>query len=361
MRVPVLLAMLSLGVFACRSTADGVPAEASEASSEASGRPPAESAEAAPRAPSLDAALESITAEELRGHVTRLASDSMRGRATPSAELDEAAQYLAQTFASSGISSGPSGHRKLAVACGPRGEDAFNVLGMLPGTTDEVIMVTAHYDHVGETAEGDDRIFNGANDNASGVAAVLSLAHALARAPTQPRRSLAFVAFCGEEHHFLGSTAFAAAPPFELGKVVAMFNLEMLGHPDPADPRRAWVTGHAYSSLHKWLDRGGAKDEVTFVPGKAIGPVEGNAFERSDNLPFAAQGVVAHTIAAGPLDEHYHAVSDEISRVDFEAMVPLVRSIARAIDELAHSEARPVWSDEAPGRFTRPASNTSRP
>ncbi|MBV1856837.1 MAG: M28 family peptidase, partial [Nannocystaceae bacterium] len=99
----------------------------------------------------------------------------MRGRATPSAELDEAAGYLALTLAEGGVAPGPSGNRKLAVACGPAGEEAFNVLGMLPGTTDEVVMVTAHYDHIGETPEGDDRIFNGANDNASGVAAMLAI------------------------------------------------------------------------------------------------------------------------------------------------------------------------------------------
>lgn len=350
MRVPLLLATLSLGIAACRTTPDGARVEASGASTQA-----------VQRAQSLDAALQSITAAGLRKHVTRLASDSMRGRATPSAQLDEAAQYVAVTLAEGGIASGPSGNRKLTVACGPGGENAFNVLGMLPGTTNEVVMLTAHYDHVGEAPGGDDRIFNGANDNASGVAAMLTLAHALARAPTQSRRTIAFVAFCGEEHGFRGSTAFAGAPPFGLDTVVAMFNLEMLGHPDPADPRRAWVTGHAYSSLHDWLDRGGAKDGVTFVPGTSIGPLEGDAFERSDNLPFAARGVIAHTIAAGPLDEHYHAVSDETSRVDFEAMVPIVRSIARAVDSLARSEERPAWSDQAPGRFTRPASKRSRP
>lgn len=350
MRVPLLLAMLTTGILGCRTTPGGVAAEASEATTQA-----------AERAQSLDAALQSITADALRKHVSTLASDSMRGRATPSPELDEAAEYVAMTLADSGIGAGPTDNRKLPVGCGPLGENAFNVLGMLPGTTDEVVMVTAHYDHVGETPEGDDRIFNGANDNASGVAAMLTLAHALARAPTQPRRTIAFVAFCGEEHRFRGSTAFAAAPPFPLDTVVAMFNLEMLGHPDPADARRAWVTGHAYSSLHDWLDRGGTEDGVTFVSGKTIGPVEGDAFERSDNLPFASSGIVAHTIAAGPLDEHYHAVSDETSRVDFDAMVPIVRSIARAVDALARSEERPAWSDQAPRRFTRPARKTSRP
>lgn len=364
MRVPVLLALLSLEVLACRTSPEGARAQTSEAASETSEASEASSeapTQIAKRAASLEAALESVTADQLREHISRLASDSMRGRPTPSPELDEAAEYIAAVLADSGAAAGPSGARTLTVACGPGGEDASNVLGMLPGTTDEVVMVTAHYDHVGEAASGDDRIFNGANDNASGVAAMLAVAHALARAPTQPRRTIAFVAFCGEEHHFRGSKAFAEVPPFPLDQVVAMFNLEMLGHPDPADPRRAWVTGHAYSSLHEWLDRGGATERVSFVPGTVIGPVEGDAFERSDNLPFALRGVVAHTIAAGPLDEHYHAVSDETSRIDFDAMVPIVRSIARAVDALAQSEAHATWLDEAPRRFTRPASSKSRP
>ena len=212
-------------------------------------------------------------------------------------------------------------------------------------------MVSAHYDHVGEAPSGDDRVFNGANDNASGVAAMLEIADALAQVSTSARRSIVFVAFCGEEHGFRGSTGFVETPPVPLESVVAVLNLEMLGHPDPADPRRAWVTGHAYSSLARWLDRAAQAEQVSFVSGKAIGPVEAEAFDRSDNYPFALRGVVAHTIAAGPLDETYHAVSDESDRVDTDAMVPLVRALARATLELATDEARPQWSAEAPSRF----------
>ncbi len=97
------------------------------------------------------------------------------------------------------------------------------------------------------------------------------------------------------------------------------------------------------------------------MPGGAIGPIEGDAFHRSDNFPFASRGIVAHTIAAGPLDEHYHAVSDEVHRLDYAAMVPLVRTLARAVHELARSEGRPTWTDAAPEAITRPASKTTPP
>lgn len=306
-------------------------------------------------AANLDAALEHIDASDLRAHIAQLASDTMRGRPTPSPELDDAATYIATALAGHGVAPGPGEQRRLDAACGPSGETASNVIGMLAGTTDEVVLVTAHYDHVGEADYGDDRIYNGANDNASGVAALLEIADALARAPQPRARSIAFVAFCGEEQGLRGSKAFTEAPPFPLSSVVAVLNLEMLGHPDPSDARRAWVTGHDYSDLSRWLQRAGQPEGVTFVDGREVGPVEGSAFDRSDNYPFAQHGVVAHTIAAGPLDEHYHAVSDDLEHIDVPAMVPLVRALARATDDLARAETRPSWSADAPASLTRRA------
>ena len=309
----------------------------------------------------LDSALARISADDLRRHVETLAADEMKGRNTPSPELDAAAAYVATTMAELGIEPPPAGARRISVECGALGESAFNVVGIVRGSLPDTVLVTAHYDHVGEAVSGDDRVFNGANDNASGVSAMLEIADALAHAPTPPRRSVAFVAFCGEEKGLRGSTAFVAAPSFPLSSIVAVLNLEMLGHPDPSDPARAWVTGHAYSTLRVWLERAGAAEGVSFVDGSMVGAVEGNAFDRSDNYPFASAGVVAHTIAAGPLDEHYHAVSDEASRIDVEAMVPLVRALARATLDLANSDDRPTWTGKAPAHITRRASRTSRP
>lgn len=349
MRVASLGAALLL--IACRPSPDGrhnsdeVPTPTSPATPDAD----------------VESALGRIRADDLRRHIETLASDAMKGRPTPSPELDEAATYLATSMAKVGVAPSSDGRRRVAVDCGAMGEPAFNVLGVVRGRTPEFVLVTAHYDHVGQAHSGDDRVFNGANDNASGVGAMLEIADVLAHVPEQPRRSVAFVGFCGEERGLRGSTAFVADPPLPLASIVAVLNLEMLGHPDPLDPRRAWVTGHAYSNLSAWLDRGGTSEGVTFVDGSAIGTVEGDAFDRSDNYPFASAGIVAHTIAAGPLDEHYHAVSDEASRIDVDAMVPIVRALARATIDLANSEARPGWTGTAPADLTRRASRTSRP
>ncbi len=348
MRVVSLGAALLL--VACRPSPDGRPSDEA----------PVATTPATPDA-DVESALERIRADDLRHHIETLASDAMKGRPTPSPELDEAAAYLAMSMAELGVEPSPGGRRRIAVECGTTGESAFNVLGVVPGRTAEFVLVTAHYDHVGEAPSGNDRVFNGANDNASGVSAMLEIADVLAHVPDPPLRSVAFVGFCGEESGLRGSTAFVADPPLPLSSVVAVLNLEMLGHPDPDQPRRAWVTGRAYSTLGVWLDHGGEAEGVTFVDGSEIGTVEGNAFDRSDNYPFASAGVVAHTIAAGPLDEHYHAVSDEASRVDVDAMVPIVRALARATLDLANAEARPDWTGVAPARITRRASRRSRP
>lgn len=348
MRVVSLGAALLL--VACRPSPEGLPND----------QAPVATTPATPDA-DVESALSRIRADDLRRHIETLASDAMKGRPTPSPELDEAAAYVATSMAELGVEPSPDGRRRIAVECGAMGESAFNVLGVVPGKTAEFVLVTAHYDHVGEARGGDDRVFNGANDNASGVGAMLEIADVLAHVPSPPRRSVAFVGFCGEERGLRGSTAFVADPPLPLSSVVAVLNLEMLGHPDPNQPRRAWVTGHAYSTLGGWLDRGGEAEGVTFVDGSEVGTVEGNAFDRSDNYPFASAGVVAHTIAAGPLDEHYHAVSDEASRIDVDAMVPIVRALARTTLDLANAEARPDWTGKAPARLTRRASRTTRP
>ena len=332
-RMRALLTMLLLGA-ACRTPKQDTPA------------PQTRAVEAAD---SLEAALDRIDASRLRTDVSYLASDDLEGRLTPSVGLDQAATYLDERFASSGLQPGPGG-RRMTVACGATGQPADNVLAMLPGTGSRAVLVTAHYDHVGRTEQGDDTIFNGANDNASGVAAMLAIADALAHAPTPRRRSIVFVAFCGEEQGLRGSHGFVQNPPLDLASIDAVLNLEMLGHADDEDPRRAWVTGHGYSNLSQWLDRNGALERVSFVPGSEIGAVEGNAFHRSDNYPFARSeaAIVAHTIAAGPLDEHYHAVTDETDQIDFDAMVPIVRALARTVDDLARGDTVPAWTPEAP-------------
>ncbi|MCX4247579.1 M28 family metallopeptidase [Paraliomyxa miuraensis] len=306
--------------------------------------------------PLSPSALARITPQRLHAHVERLADDRLRGRPTPSPQLDEAADYVLEQMRAQGLRApqlAPE-HVQRFECGGPEHPGlASNVLALLPGRDPELaeqtVMVTAHYDHIGERAFGEDRIFNGANDDASGTAAMLAIAEALSVSPRPPRRSVLFVAFCGEERGLRGSYHYAEHPVRPLEQVVAHVNLEMLGRASPEDPSSgalvAWLPGMMRSELGEWLTAANPDGKVTFLDGFAIGAEEGAAFDRSDNYPLARQHVVAHTVAAGTIDALYHSPDDEADRLDYERMSVIVQAVARGVWRLAEHEGQPGWFD----------------
>ncbi len=310
--------------------------------------PPTVAAVAAPASPTV----QRIDADQLRTHVEWLASDRLRGRNTPSPQLDLAADYIHGHFAELGLHALPEtpDHQQRFECGGPDHPGlASNVIALLPGRdpalAEQRVMVSAHYDHVGDHGDGADSIFNGANDNASGTAAMLAIAQALATAARPPRRSVVFVAFCGEERGLLGSYHLAEHPLLPLEGIVAQLNLEMVGRPGPGEPLTSWITGMSRSDLGTRLSAASQGMGVTFVDGTEIGHAEGNAFHRSDNYPLALQGVVAHTISTGRLDALYHSPDDEADTLDYERMAVLIRAIAQATIAVANADGRPQWLD----------------
>lgn len=162
------------------------------------------------------------------------------------------------------------------------------------------MLVSAHYDHRGMRLDGDgDRIFNGANDDASGTAAVLALAQALR--DIKPHRTLVFVACYGEEKGLLGSRTYAEQPVFPIAKTVANVNLEHIGRtdgPDGPHARRAVVTGFDYSDVPHILANAVTYTGVAFYRHPTN---SGLFFSRSDNQALADRGVPAHTVSVGYL------------------------------------------------------------
>lgn len=297
-----------------------------------------------PPAASLDEALARVHADRLRADVEALADDALRGRATPSEGLQRAAAHIAGRFGDAGLLHLRDAPRYLQTfRCGGTSESS-NVVGMVPGRDPtlrrEAILVTAHYDHLGESDdEGGDTIWNGANDNASGVAAMIAIAEVFASLLEPPRRSVVFVAFCGEELGMRGSKHWVRDPAWPLADTAAVVNLEMLGRADPVDPPVVWITGHELSTMPEAFH-----DGARFVASSTVGEAEADTFDRSDNLPFAREGIVAHTFAAGRLDAHYHSVDDEAEDLDYDRMATIVRALARGIHRLAEAPARPQWT-----------------
>ena len=222
----------------------------------------------------------------------------------------------------------------------------WNAIGRLSGRdrrAREVILLTAHLDHLGNRtvpgANVADSIFNGADDDASGSVAVLELAEALA-AGKRPRRTVVFAWFGSEETGGAGATHFVENPPVPLDSIVANLEFEMIGRPDTAVPARTlWLTGYERTNLGPSLARRGARIVADPHP-------EQNFFARSDNIQLARRGVVAQTVSSFGLHTDYHRPSDEVRTIDFAHMTDAIRSMLSPVRWLADSGFRPEW---APG------------
>jgi len=223
----------------------------------------------------------------------------------------------------------------------------WNAVGVLRGTdpNGETIMLSAHLDHLGvNDALTGDKIFNGADDDASGCVAVMEMARMLAAGP-RPRRTIYFICFGSEERGGYGARYFIAHSPVALEKIVADLTFEMLGRPDAkVAPGTLWLTGYERSTLGPELARQGAALVADPHP-------EQNFFQRSDNYTLALRGVVAHTVSSFGLHEDYHRPSDELSKIDFPFMTRSLNSLVRPIQWLSNTRFRPAWlPGQAPSR-----------
>ena len=203
----------------------------------------------------------------------------------------------------------------------------FNVAGVIPGKTkpDEFVIFSAHYDHLGLTRpmQGDS-IYNGADDDASGTTAVIALANYFKKANNNAR-TLIFVAFAAEEIGGYGATYFSKQ--VNPDKVVAMFNIEMIGKQSKFGANSAFITGYEKSDFGAILQKSLKGTEFTFHPDPYP---QQNLFYRSDNATLARLGVPAHTISTDQIDidKLYHTVKDEFSSLDAANITSTIKAIA---------------------------------
>ena len=279
-----------------------------------------------------------VTEAAVRRELSALADDSMEGRGTATAGGARAARFIAAELERAGVApAGDSGYFQRVPT--DRGL-AVNVIGIVRGSSptrrDSAVVVAAHYDHLGiGRPVGGDSIYNGADDDASGVVTVLQVARALAH--SQPERTLIFLLTTGEEVGLLGTRRYLEAPTVPLDRTVAELEVEMIGRPDSlaGGPGRAWLTGYERSTMGDMLKAAGSP----IVPDPRP---DQHFFERSDNIAFARRGIPAHTLSSFNLHEDYHTPADEVSRVDFPHMTAVIQAAVAAVRELAGGPA-PVW------------------
>lgn len=229
-------------------------------------------------------------------------------------------------------------------------EQVRNVAGVLRGSdprlSAEAIVITAHLDHIGRAA-GDrqgDVIFNGADDNATGVTAVVTLAEAFGRLQPRPARSVVFITFWGEEKGLLGSKAWCEQPLWPLEKTVANINIEMIGRPEEGATEKMWGTGWTRSSLGPQLAAGAKRAGVEVFHREDVSEM---LYARSDNYSFVQKGVIAHSFSAGSLHQDYHQLTDEYTRLNIPHMTRIIQGLFAGSLPLARAELTPTKSAAA--------------
>ena len=340
-----------------------VMASAAVASTSAASASTAASRKKDPEARRLAAkerALQTITIETAKAHIGFLASDELRGRKAGTRDSKIAAQYIKSLLRQWGIA--PLGddyehpfeaysmewqkrkpyyvepdsvaklrqmtHRKLSLV---------NILGMIPGKrSDEYVIVGAHFDHLGCDPELEgDQIYNGADDNASGVSAVLQIARAFAESGDVPERNVIFAFWDGEELGLLGSRHFTQSCPF-ISQVKGYLNFDMIGRNNkPENPQHVvYFYTASHPAFGDWL-----KEDITRY-GLQLDPFY-NAWDNpvggSDNGSFARKGIPIiwyHT------DGHpdYHQPGDEAPKINYEKTTDISRAAFLNVWNLANEE-----------------------
>lgn len=215
----------------------------------------------------------------------------------------------------------------------------YNIVGLLPGKSrsNEVILFSAHYDHEGvfQRKRKKDSIMNGANDNASGVTALIMLAEYFAKR-NDNERTVLFCAFAGEELGLVGSKDFVNY--IDPATVIAGINIEMIGIPQYGK-NNVFITGHDHSSLPSILEKQLSANPVKVKAGPSE---EKELFKRSDNFSFVKAGIPAHTIMSSDDDDKcYHQPCDEIKRIDIAHMTTVIKAIAVASGTLINGNDTP--------------------
>jgi hypothetical protein len=253
--------------------------------------------------------------------------------------------------------------------------ESQNVVGVLPGSDPrlkrEYVVLSAHIDHVGvgKPINGDE-IYNGAMDNASGIATLIETARLLKESKTSLRRSVVFLAVTAEEKGLLGSRYYAAHPTVPREGIVANLNTDMFS---PFFPLTSLIVqGLEESDLAADLTRVAGAFGVRVLSDPEP---ERNAFIRSDQYSFIRKGVPALSLKVGFIKnspeheyvkrwrkERYHAPSDDVNQpVDLKAAADFNRLYARAVEEIANRESRPRWNDTSFfRRFAGPTGAPSR-
>lgn len=284
-------------------------------------------------AAALAKAVESVTIDELRKHAEFLADDTLEGREAGSRGGQAAANYLTKEFARQGLSAAGESRSYFQGFNG----SCRNILGMIEGSDpqlkEQVIVLGAHYDHVGYGRKGNSYgpigyIHNGADDNASGVSGLLEIIDAIKRLPTAPKRSILFALWDAEEVGLIGSRHWISRPTVPLSRVALCFNIDMIGR--LKDQRLEVFGSRTLAGSRRALSETNAAADLTL-------DFNWQVKADSDHHPFFAQGIPFLMLHTG-LHENYHRPSDDANLLNLEGMQQVTRLTLQALLRFADGE-----------------------
>ncbi len=285
--------------------------------------------------------IDSITVKK---HLYTLAADDMEGRKAGTPGIEKAAKYIENEFKKIGLTTfeGLETYRQTFNFTPRRAKEEItsaNIIGVLEGKSkrDEYVIISAHYDHLGIKEKGEDKIYNGANDDASGVTGVLALAEYFKKVGNE--RTIVFAAFTAEEMGLIGSTHFGKG--IDANKYVAGINLEMIGKVSGFGPNTAWLSGFERSDFGKIIQKNlvGSGYQLFPDPYKKF-----NLFFRSDNASLARLGVPSHTFSTTPIDvdKDYHNVSDEAETLNMTVITQTIQAVAKGTESIINGKDTPT-------------------
>ena len=301
--------------------------------------------------------INTITADELKKHLYVVASDEMEGRETGSKGQKKAGEYLINQYKVNNIPF-PKGAKNYyqnipaAFLNAKRNEnlpDSENIWAFIEGSEkpNEIVVISAHYDHVGII---NNEIYNGADDDGSGTVALLEIAQAFAQAKKDgngPKRSILILHVTGEEHGLHGSRFYSENPLFPLANTVADVNIDMIGRRDEAHTdsnNYVYVIGSDYlsSDLYNICEDVNKKYIHLNLDYKYNDRNDPNRFYyRSDHYNFAKNGIPSVFFFNGTHDD-YHQATDEVSKIEFDALAKRTQLAFATAWEIANRENRLV-------------------
>ncbi|WP_370898773.1 M28 family peptidase [Chryseobacterium gossypii] len=283
-----------------------------------------------------------VPTSRIRTVLSTLASDEMKGREIGTPENDNAARYIAKLFKENNLEY-CTGNSYL-VPFEYNGKTAYNVCGIKKGKTNKYLGFSGHFDHIGTSDKTGDNIYNGADDDASGITALVGISDYFKN--KKPEFSMVFMAFNGEEKGMLGSKAISEDKNLDniYNSLSALFNFEMVATESQFGKNALFMTGDEFSDLDEIVNQN-AVNGLKIYPDPYAGE---QLFYRSDNVNFVKKKIIAHSFSTVDMTKatHYHRENDDIHVVDFDNLTKIINNLGETLEKLNPDNFSPKYNDK---------------